>query len=263
MVKKQDINDPRIQQLIEDKKPLVESIARNLVRRLPASVECNDLIQDGLLGLIDAILRWTRETASAHFERYVAQRAHGAMLDGLRAIDPAPRPLRKKMRVVEVAMQQLGHQLGRNPTEREVAQAMGLPLAQYQQMLQQVHGYSLISLEDLGDGTDAYLEQCASRHDDPLVVLQRAALRQALTTAISALPEQKQVVLRLYYEEDLRMHEVGSALGVSEARVSQLHTQTIAQLRADILGGAGGTAILKPRSKPRAPPASPAPAVPV
>ena len=263
MVKKQDINDPRIQQLIEDKKPLVESIARNLVRRLPASVECHDLIQDGLIGLIDALLRWTRETAGGHFDRYVAQRAHGAMLDGLRAIDPAPRQVRSQMRRVEIAIQTLGHQLGRNPSEGEVAQAMGLALVDYQRMLQDAHGYMLISLEDLGDGTEAYLEQCASRQDDPLVVLQRAALRQALTASISALPEQKQVVLRLYYEEDLRMHAVGNVLGVSEARVSQLHTQTIAQLRADILGGEGGTAILKPRSKPRPQPASSVPAVPV
>jgi RNA polymerase sigma factor for flagellar operon FliA len=256
MVKKQDINDPRIQQLIEDKKPLVESIARNLVRRLPASVECNDLIQDGLMGLIDALLRWTRETAGGHFDRYVAQRAHGAMLDGLRAIDPAPRQVRSQMRRVEIAIQTLGHQLGRNPSEGEVAQAMGLALADYQRMLQDAHGYSLISLEDLGDGTEAYLEQCASRQDDPLVVLQRAALRQALTASISALPEQKKTVLRLYYEEDQRMHEVGKALGISEARVSQLHMQTIAQLRADILGGESRTSILKPRSKPRAPAAS-------
>lgn len=216
-------------------------------------MEYNDLFQDGLLGLIDAILRWTRETTGFHFENYVAQRAHGAMLDGLRTIDPGTRQIRRDMRRVEVAIQQLGHQLGRRPNEGEVAQALELALADYQRILQEAHGYVLISLEDLGGGgdTNTFLEQCASHNDDPLAVLQRAGLRQALKTAISALPEQKQEVLRLYYGEDLKMHEVGRALGISEARVSQLHAHSIAQLRADILGGEEGAALLKPRSKPR------------
>lgn len=253
MVKKQDISDPRIQQLIEDKTPLIEKLAYKLARKLPPSVEYNDLFQDGLLGLIDAILRWTRETTGLHFDNYVAQRAHGAMLDGLRAIDPGTRQVRKDMRRVEVAIQQLGHQLGRSPNEGEVAQALGLAIADYQRILQDAHGYTLISLEDLGGGADAstYLEQCASGDDDPLAVLQRSALRQLLKAAISALPKQKQTVLRLYYEEELKMHEVGRALGISEARVSQLHTHTIAQLRADILGGDAGATLLKPRAKQR------------
>lgn len=253
MVKKQDISDPRIQQLIEDKTPLIEKIAYKLARKLPASVEYNDLFQDGLLGLIEAILRWTRETTGLHFENYLAQRAHGAMLDGLRALDPGTRQIRKDMRQVEIAIQQLGHQLGRPPQEGEVAQALGLAIEDYQRILQEAHGYTLISLEDLGGDVDAnaYLDQCASCDDDPLAVLQRSALRQVLKAAISALPEQKQSVLRLYYEEELKMHEVGRALGISEARVSQLHTHTIAQLRVDILGGEEGGALLKPRSKPR------------
>ncbi len=255
MVKKQDINDPRIQQLIEDKTPLIEKIAYKLARRLPASVEYNDLFQDGLLGLIDAILRWTRETTGQHFENYVAQRAHGAMLDGLRAVDPGTRQIRAVMRRVEAAIQHLGHQLGRHPQENEVAQALDLEIGQYQRILQDAHGYTLISLEDLGGASDsdAYLERCASREEDPLAVLQRSALRQVLKTSISALPEQKQEVLRLYYAEDLKMHEVGRAMGISEARVSQLHTQTIAQLRVDMLGGEERAALLKPRSQSRLP----------
>lgn len=252
---KQDINDPRIQRLIEEKTPLVEKIAHKLVRRLPASVEYHDLLQDGLLGLIDAIVRWTRETSGQHFENYVALRAQGAMLDGLRALDPGTRQIRQEMRRVELAIQQLGHQLGRGPTESEVAHALGMEILEYQRILQEAHGYTLISLEDLigGEGADvdAYLQQCAKRHEDPLVVLQRASLRHALKLAISALPEQKQMVLKLYYEEELKMHEVGSALCISEARVSQLHTHTIAQLRADLLGSDAVLALLKPRSKPR------------
>lgn len=250
MSKKNDITAPQNLQLIAKKTPLVEKIAFNLARRLPASVDCNDLIQDGLLGLIDAILRWTRETTGCHFDNYVAQRAKGAMLDGLRANDPGPRQMRKDMRRVEIAIQRLGHQHGRAPTEGEVAAALGLPIADYQHILQDAHGYILISLEDLGGGDDAqaYLEHCAISHVSPLGALERAALRQALAVAINTLPEQKKEVLQLYYEEGLKMHEIGTLLGLSESRVSQLHTQTIAQLRATIHGGEEAVSLLKPRS---------------
>ncbi len=253
---KQDVSDPRIQQLIEDKTALVEKIAHKLVRRLPASVEYRDVLQDGMLGLIDAIVRWTRETTGQHFENYVALRAQGAMLDGLRALDPGTRQIRQEMRRVELAIQQLGHRHGRNPTELEVANALGMDIDEYQCILQEAHGYTLISLDDLlggeGSDVDAFLQQCAKSHEDPMVMLQRASLRDALKKAIGTLPEQKQMVLKLYYEEEMKMHEVGSALSISEARVSQLHTHTIAQLRADLLGSEEVLALLKPRSKPRA-----------
>lgn len=253
MTKKNDITAPQNLNLIAKKTPLVEKIAFNLARRLPASVDCNDLIQDGLIGLIDAILRWTRETTGSHFDNYVAQRAKGAMLDGLRAIDPGPRQVRQDMRRVEVAIQQLGHLHGRPPTEGEVASALGLAIADYQRILQDAHGYILISLEDLGGGDDAqsYLDHCASTHISPLAALERSALRQALAIAINALPDQKKEVLHLYYEEGLKMHEIGRYLRLSESRVSQLHTQTIAQLRTTIHGGAETVSLLKPRSKLR------------
>jgi RNA polymerase sigma factor for flagellar operon FliA len=253
MVKKNDIADPVIKRLIADKMPLVEKIARNLSRRLPASVERDDLLQDGLVGLIDAILRWTRDTTGSHFDNYVAQRAHGAMLDGLRVNDPGSRGLRRAMREAEQVIQRLGHQKGRLPQESEVAQAMGLDIADYQRMLQDVQGYALISLEDIAgsDNIPAYLEYCTSRNIDPLRVLERNALRLALHDAIVSLPEQKREVLRLYYEGELRMHEIGLSLHISEARVSQLHSHTIAQLRAIILGGDQGAAVLKPRTQVR------------
>ncbi len=253
MSTKQDISTPEIQRLIEKQTPVVEKIARSLARRTPENVECDDLIQDGMLGLINAILRWTRETTGCHFENYVAQRAHGAMLDGLRATDPATRHVRKEMRRVEAAIQQLGHRHGRTPNEREVADALGLEVGDYQRILQDAHGYVLISLEDLGGGVSAsaYLKYCAVSHVDPLVVLERAGLRQALASAIEVLPRQKRQLLRHYYEDDLKMHEIGKQLGLSVSRVSQLHSQTIAELRASILDAKQHASLLKPRVKAR------------
>jgi RNA polymerase sigma factor FliA len=250
-----DITDPAMQRLIKAQAPLVKKIAYRLASRLPASVECDDLIQDGMLGLINALLRWTRETTGQHFESYVAQRAHGAMLDGLRAIDPGTRQRRKDMRQVEIAIQKLSHEKGRSPLESEVAEALGLPISDYQRILQEVSGYVLISLEDLavGDTPEHYLAQCAASDQDPLVVLERAALRQTLAAAIQVLPAQKSEVLRLYYEEELKMHEIGSQLHISEARVSQLHTQAIAQLRAALFAQDPSASVLKPRGQTRAP----------
>jgi RNA polymerase sigma factor for flagellar operon FliA len=250
-----DITDPELQRLIKAQAPMVKKIAHRLANRLPASVERDDLVQDGMLGLINALLRWTRETTGQHFESYVAQRAQGAMLDGLRAIDPGTRQRRKDMRQVEIAIQKLSHEKGRSPQEGEVAEALGLPIAGYQRILQEVSGYVLISLDDLAgsDDPEQYLAQCAASDQDPLVVLERAALRQTLAAAIQVLPEQKNMVLRLYYEEELKMHEIGSQLRLSEARVSQLHTQAIAQLRAALFGQDPSVSVLKPRTKARVP----------
>ena len=183
------ISESEHHRLIKKQTPLVEKIARHMARKLPASVDCDDLVQDGLLGLIDAILRGTKEMTDVHFESYVAQRAQGAMIDGLRANDPGTRQIRKDMRRVELAIQRLGHHYGRPPHEGEVALLaadLGLPLAEYQRILQDAHGYLLISLEDLGGGEDApaYLQQCAQRNVDPFVVLEREALRKALAGAI-------------------------------------------------------------------------------
>ena len=247
------LSDPAQQRLVTEHTALVKKIAFKMAKGLPANVEYDDLIQDGMLGLIDAILRATKATAGAQFEKYVAQRARGAMLDGLRASDPGSRQIRKDMRKVELAIQRLGHQLGRAPNESEVAEALSMPLADYQRLLQDAHGYTLISIDDLGgdDSPNDYLELCASSHADPLKALERAALRRALLDAIDALPKQERLMLSLYYEEDLRMRKIGKVLTLSESRVSQIHTQAIALLRAAFLGGDESASLLKPRRQAR------------
>jgi RNA polymerase sigma factor for flagellar operon FliA len=248
------LSDPKSQRLIERHTPLVAKIARKLVRTLSSNVECDDLIQDGMMGLIDAILKNSRTSTSAEFESYVAQRARGAMLDGLRAIDAGSRQVRRNMRQVELILQRLGHELGRAPLEGEAAAAMGLMISDYQRILQDTHGYTLISMDDLGDEEilGGYLEQCAESSSDPLVVLERAELRRAIAGAIKKLAKQDRQLLSLYYEDGLKMHEVGKAMGLSESRISQLHAQAIAQLRASFTSDSDNAPpLLKPRRRRR------------
>jgi RNA polymerase sigma factor for flagellar operon FliA len=247
------LSDPENQRLIKVHTPLVENLARKMVQGMPANVECDDLVQDGMLGLIDAILRTSKVTTGAEFQSYVAKRARGAMIDGLRASDPASRMVRKNMRQVESVLQRLGHSLGRVPLESEVADALCMQIGDYQHVLQEAHGYTLISIDDLVDENDDhhFLAQCADTNSDPFVVLERSALRQALAQAIFRLPEQDRQLLHLYYEEGLKMREVGQWMALTEARVSQLHAQAIAKLRASFTDDNAPPTILKPRRQPR------------
>lgn len=253
MSRKPDLSHPDDQQLVRQHSPLVGKIARSLAHGMPPNVLTDDLVQDGMLGLIDAIIRTTRETSGAEFEHYLAQRARGAMLDGLRALDPATRLVRRRMREVEHALQRLGHQLGRAPAEGEVARAMDMALEDYRQLLQQAQGYVLVSLDDLADnaGASAYLEQCAGADTDPLALLERSVFRSALAAGLRTLTEQMQQLLNLYYVEEHTMHEVGTRLGLSESRVSQLHASAIAGLRAQLLDAEQSQHLLQPRRVPR------------
>lgn len=241
------------EQVIKDNMSAIKAIATQMSRKLPASVERDDLIQDGLLGLIEALLRWTKETNTVHFRNYVALRSQGAMLDGLRRQDPGSRLLRKEMRKVELTIQQLGHFHGRRPTEREVAASLGLKLADYQRLLQDSQGYLLISLEDLGaEESEQYLQRCVEENTDPMVMLQRKDLRIELAKAMQLLPKRNRDLLKYYYGEDMKMHEIGKKMGLTEARISQLHTQTIAQLRVSMPNG-DIASLLKARKNPRPP----------
>ncbi len=253
MTTKQDISHPAQQRLLVQHAPLVGKIARSMAHGLPPHVLTDDLVQDGLLGLIDAIIRTTRETSGVEFECYLAQRARGAMLDGLRALDPATRKIRHAMRRVEAAIQQTGHRLGRSPSEGEVAIAMGMPLEEYRRLLQQAHGYWLVSLDDLehSDELHEYLDQCANSDTDPLALLERSAFRKALARSLRALSAQAQELLSLYYVEEHKMREIGERLGLSEARVSQLHASAIASLRAHMLDAEQSQDLLQPRRSKR------------
>jgi RNA polymerase sigma factor for flagellar operon FliA len=216
--------------------PLVKRIAYHLMAKLPASVQVEDLVQNGMLGLLDAIGRF-EEGMGAQFETYAVQRIRGAMLDGLRENDWLPRGVRREMRRVEAAIQQLEHQNGRAPTESELAGALGMALADYQTLLLEARGHQLVYLEDLGGEDEQYLDRnLASSTPDPLAALEDAGMRKALVNAIDALPEREKMVMALYYDEELNLREIGEVLGVTESRVCQLHSQAIARLRAAVTG---------------------------
>ena len=160
------------------------------------------------------------------------------MLDGLRENDWLPRSLRRDMRRIEAAVHLLEQQHGRHPSERELAESLGLPLADYQHMLQEARGYQLVYFEDFaGDGEDDYLERHITLEgNDPLTLLLEGNMRDVLIKAIDDLPDREKTVMGLYYEQDMNLREIGEVLGVSESRVCQLHSQAIARLRSRISG---------------------------
>ena len=224
-------------QLVTHYAPLVKRIAYHLMAKLPASVQVDDIIQNGMIGLLDAISRY-EEGLGAQFETYAVQRIRGAMLDGLRENDWLPRSLRRDMRRIEGAIHELEQLHGRPPTERELAAAMDMELADYQKMLQDARGHQLVYFEDFTEGNDDdFLERHAVGHEgDPLDALLDQNMRNVLVEAIDDLPEREKLVMGLYYEEDLNLREIGEVLGVSESRVCQLHSQAVARLRSRIHG---------------------------
>ena len=235
-------------QLIQRYAPLVKRVACHLMARLPASVQVDDLVQNGMLGLLDAISRF--ETGlGGQFEAYAMQRIRGAMLDGLRENDWLPRSLRRDCRRIEQAIAQLEQQHGRAPTETELAEALDVSLPDYQKMLQDARGHQLVYLEDLvvEEGDDFLECHLVTDDADPLRQLEDEDLRRALVQGIEMLPEREKLMMALYYEQDLNLREIGEVMGVTESRVCQLHSQAVMRLRARILGQ--DAAQVKPRKR--------------
>ena len=224
---------PDKEDLVRQHAQLVKRLAFQLMAKLPASVQADDLIQNGMIGLLDALERFD-EGMGAQFETYAAQRIRGAMLDGLRDNDWVPRGVRREMRRVEEAIHRLEHEYGRSPNESQLAVALGMPLGDYQKLLQDARGHQLIYLEDMvDDQDDSFLDRnCAGPAlSDPVALLEEIDTRKSLVAGIENLPEREKTVMALYYDEELNLKEIGEILGVTESRVCQLHSQAIARLR--------------------------------
>ena len=206
-----------------------------MMAKLPANVQVDDLIQVGLIGLSDALSRY-EAGQGAQFETFATQRIRGAMLDELRENDWMSRGSRKSQKDIEQALHRLEHRLGRTPLESEIATEMGMSLSDYQSLLGKVRGTQLVYLEDMGrgqDDDDSFLDRHMADSDaDPLNLLDDQRLRQALVAAIKLLPEREQLIMSMYYEQDMNLKEIALVMNVTESRVCQLHSQSIARLRA-------------------------------
>ncbi len=220
--------------MLKQYSPLVRRLAHQMIAKLPANVELDDLIQVGMIGLSDALTRFDAGQG-VQFETFATQRIRGAMLDELRGSDWMSRGDRRHQRSIEAAVHALEQRHGRAPSEGEIAAEMGLALAEYQGLLGKVRGTQLVCLEDLGsgdDGDDGFLDRhLATDDDNPLALLEDRRMREALVDAIKHLPEREQFVMSMYYEHDLNLKEIAAVLKVTESRVCQLHSQSIARLR--------------------------------
>lgn len=221
--------------MIRQYQPLVRKLAHHMMAKLPPSVEVDDLIQVGLIGLADALSRY-EVAQGVQFETFATQRIKGAMLDELRGNDWMSRGSRKSQKDIEVAMRKLEHRLGRTPLESEIASELGMELADYQSLLGKVRGTQLVYLEDMsrkGEDDDTFLDRHVADNDaDPLNILRDQRLKQSLVAAIKGLPEREQYIMSMYYEQEMNLKEIASVLDITESRVCQLHSQSIARLRA-------------------------------
>ncbi|WP_370654060.1 RNA polymerase sigma factor FliA [Methylophaga sp.] len=220
-------------QLIEQHGGLVKRIAYHLVARLPHTVEVNDLIQAGMIGLLDASHQY-KASQGASFETYAGIRIRGAMLDEIRRNDWAPRSVHRKAREIAEVMHQLEQQLGRAPLDLEVANAMDITLESYHQQLQDASGHQVFSLDDMTDNQLTDGDSFGSDEIGPAEITENTSFESALAEAIDALPERERLLMSLYYNEELNLKEIGEVLGVSESRVSQIHTQTVVRLRSKL-----------------------------
>jgi RNA polymerase sigma factor FliA len=222
--------------LLAQYSPLVRRLAHQMIAKLPANVELDDLIQVGMIGLNDALGRFDAGQG-VQFETFATQRIRGAMLDELRGSDWMSRGNRRQQRSIEAAVHKLEQKLGRAPAESEIAAEMGLALSDYQELLGKVRGTQLVYLEDMSgdDGDDDYLDRHVGDDEvNPLALLQDRRMREALVEAIKNLPEREQYVMSMYYEHDMNLKEIAAVLGVTESRVCQLHSQSIARLRVKL-----------------------------
>ena len=212
---------------------LVKQIAYHLAARLPDSVRVDDLVQAGLLGLLEAAHRYD-PAQGASFATFVERRIRGAMLDEIRKGDWTPRSVHRKAREVAAAIRAVENAKGGEARDSDIAAQLGLSLADYHKTLTDLRGQKLLSIEALGPEEKEGVERLASLDPEPAERLQQEQLIKGLAAAIAELPERERLVLSLYYDEGLNLKEIGAILAVSESRVSQLHSQALVRLRARV-----------------------------
>jgi len=217
--------------IVERHGELVRRIAHHLAARLPASVEIDDLIQAGMLGLIDAARNFQADQGAA-FETYASIRIRGAMIDEIRRGDWVPRSVHRRYRDMVAATREIEQRTGCAATPQQIAEALGVGLDEYHGMVENAARGQLVSLDAHMDEHDGEPRLAVTGAATPAREFEHAAFREALGAAIGDLPEREQLVLSLYYEQELNLREIGAVLGVSESRVCQIHGQATVRLRA-------------------------------
>lgn len=215
---------------VEDYLPLVKRIAFHLKGRLPDSVLVDDLIQSGIIGLMEAMQNFNGDQG-ASFETYAGIRIRGAMLDEIRKGDWTPRSVHRKSREVSEAIHVVEARFGREARDEEVAEEMGLPIGEYHKILQDTNSAQLLSI-DQPDHEELSEDRMVSNFSTPLQQLADHDFQNQLASEIEKLPEKEKLVMALYYDEELNLKEIGQVLDVSESRVSQIHSQAIKRIRS-------------------------------
>jgi RNA polymerase sigma factor for flagellar operon FliA len=224
-------------ELITEHLHLVTAIASHIQNSIPVHIELDDLIHAGTMGLFDAATKY-RDDKEVAFASYAKHRIRGAIIDSLRQQDWASRDLRKRYKQMETVTNELTTKLGRTPTEAEIASAMGLNTRRWQALMVDFRSMNAAACQNHAHEDEEQLapEVPASPVSSPDRVFARAELREKLGTAMSSLPEKYQQVVKLYYEQDMNMKEIGTRLGVNESRVSQIHKAALAKMQAAFAG---------------------------
>ena len=218
-------------QLLIEHATLVKRIAYHLLARLPASVQVDDLIQAGMIGLLEASSNFDA-TKGASFDTFAGIRIRGAMLDEIRRGDWTPRSVHKNSRMISEAIKMLEAELGRDVSDREVAEKLDISLNEYHHILSEISSGKIIGLEDITVNEDAIGYDDEVYCQGPYENMEQVVFKKALAECISTLPEREALVLSLYYDEELNLREIGQVLDVSESRVSQIHSQAMHRLKA-------------------------------
>jgi len=222
------------EEFIKEYAPLVKRIAHHLLARLPAIIQIEDLVQAGMIGLIEAARNFD-EQKGATFVTYAGIRIRGAMLDEIRKGDWAPRSVHKNTRRVAQAMREVENATGRDARDVDVAKNLGVSLEEYHQILLDSNSTKIFAFDDLGVNEDALDCPTTNPICGPLEGLQKEDFKEKLALEVAKLPDREKLVLALYYDEELNLREVGEVLGVSESRISQIHSQAMLRLKSRLI----------------------------
>ncbi len=212
---------------------LVKKIAHHLLGRLPPSVQVEDLIQAGMIGLLEAYRNYD-EDKGASFETYAGIRVRGSMLDEIRKGDWVPRSVHRNSKIISEAIRKIENQIGKDPKDREIAEALNLSLDSYHQLLQDSLGAKIFGFDDIVMGIDSVVDGGSDPLPGPLEKIQTTDFKKRLAECIAGLQPKESLVLTLYYTEELNLKEIGEVLGVSESRISQIHSQAMLKLQSKI-----------------------------